>query len=150
MALVWFGGQIGWWWVTPLVGFGIGIVRRPPRLALAISLLVGGLGWGLPLALLALSVPVAKLASAVEGVVGLPATGGQLILLITVLLGCMLCMVGCWVGIAGMRLLLSNPFCQAQKREQPKEGKNSSLHEQLVSPSAQSGQVSGQKRDRAS
>ncbi len=104
LALIWLGGQVGWWWMTPMVGLGIGVVLRPAWLALVVSLVVGGLGWGLPLALLAASAPVRHLASAVESVMGLTATGGLVIMLATVLLGCILSIVGTWVGIAGKRL----------------------------------------------
>jgi hypothetical protein len=104
LGLIWLGGQIGWWWITPLVGGVIGIVLRPVWLALVVALAVGGLGWGLPLALLAASAPVGQVASAVESVIGLTATGGLVIMLATVLLGCILSGVGAWVGIAGKRL----------------------------------------------
>jgi len=105
VGLIWLGGQIGWWWVTSLVGVVIGFALRPAWLGIIVALLAGGLGWGLPLALLALSAPVGAVASAVESVIGLSATGGLAIILATVLLGCVLGIVGAWVGIAGRRLL---------------------------------------------
>ncbi len=104
LALTWLSGQVGWWWVTPIVGVLIGLLLRPAWLALVTSLAVGGLGWGLPLALLAFTAPVGRLAAAVEAVMPLPATGGALIILLTVVLGGVLSLVGTWVGIAARRL----------------------------------------------
>jgi hypothetical protein len=104
LALTWLSGQVGWWWVTPLVGVLIGLLLRPAWLALVTSLAAGGLGWGLPLALLAFTAPVGRLAAAVEAVFRLPATGGTIIILLTVVFGCVLSLVGTWVGIAGRNL----------------------------------------------
>ena len=108
LALTWLSGLVGWWWVTPLVGVLIGLLLRPAWLALVTSLAVGGLGWGLPLALLAFTVPVGRLAAAVDalfdGLIGLPATGGTLIILLTVVVGGVLSLVGTWVAIAARRL----------------------------------------------
>jgi hypothetical protein len=104
LALTWLSGLVGWWWVTPLVGVLIGLLLRPAWLALVTSLAVGGLGWGLPVALLAFTAPVGHLAAAVDALIGQPATGGALIILLTVVVGCMLSLVGTWVGIAVRRL----------------------------------------------
>jgi hypothetical protein len=108
LALTWLSGQVGWWWVTSIVGVLIGLLLRPAWLALVTSLAVGGLGWGLPLALLAFTAPVGRTAAAVEALVdassGLPATGGTIFILLTVVVGCMLSLVGTWVGIAARRL----------------------------------------------
>lgn len=108
LALIWLSGQVGWWWVTPLVGVLIGLMFRPAWLALVTSFAVGGLGWGLPLALLAFTAPVGRLAAAVDALfdarIGLPATSGALIILLTVVVGGVLSLVGTWVGIAGRNL----------------------------------------------
>ena len=108
LALTWLGGLVGWWWVTPVVGVLIGLLLRPAWLALVTSLAVGGLGWGLPLALLAFTAPVGRLAAAVDalfdGLIGLPTTGGALIILLTIVVGGVLSLVGTWVAIAARRL----------------------------------------------
>lgn len=104
LALTWLSGQVGWWWVTPLVGVLIGLLLRPAWLAVVVSLSVGGLGWGLPLALLAFTAPVGRLAAAVEAVLRLPATGRTILILLTVVMGGVLSLVGTWVGIAARRL----------------------------------------------
>ncbi len=104
LALTWLGVQSGWWWLTPIAGLIIGLLLRPARLAILVALLAGGLGWGLPLAILAFSAPVGPIAAAVESVIGLTATGGVFIIVLTVALGCVLCVVGAWVGIAGRKL----------------------------------------------
>ena len=107
LALTWLSGLLGWWWVTPLVGVLIGLLLRPAWLALVTSLAAGALGWGLPLALLAFTAPVGRLAAAVDALldarIGLPATGWALIILLTVVVGAVLCLVGTWVAIAGRR-----------------------------------------------
>jgi hypothetical protein len=104
LVLTWLSGLVGWWWVTPMVGVLIGLLLRPAWLVVLVSLAVGGLGWGLPLALLAFTAPVGRLAAAVEIVMTLPATGGTIIILLTVVLGGVLSLVGAWVGIAARRL----------------------------------------------
>lgn len=78
----------------------IGILVRPAWLAMVISLVVGGLAWGLPLALLAFNTPLVRIAVAVEAAIGLTATDGAILVLFTVALGCVLSIVGTWVGIA--------------------------------------------------
>jgi hypothetical protein len=105
VVVIWLGGLLGWWWLTPLVGLALGLALSPTRRALLVALIAGGLGWGLPLALLALSAPVAPLAAAVEGVVGLPAAGGALVVLVTLLVGAGLSVVGAWVGTTGKQLV---------------------------------------------
>jgi len=105
-AVVWIGDQIGWWWVTFLVGLAIGIALRQARQALAVALTVGGLGWGLPLALLAASAPVGGVALVVASLAGLPAAvGATVVILATPLVGCILSVVGTWLGLTGARLL---------------------------------------------
>lgn len=104
LVFAWLSGQAGWWWVTAIVGLLIGILLRPTWLAILVSLAAGGLGWGLPLILLALNAPVGRIATAVEAAIGLTATGGTIIILLTVVLGCTLSIVGTWVGIAARRL----------------------------------------------
>lgn len=104
LALTWLGVQSGWWWLTPIAGLLIGLLLRPARLALLVALVAGMLGWGLPLAILAFTQPVGPLAAAVESVVGLPSSGGAVIIILTVALGGVLCVVGAWVGIAGKGL----------------------------------------------
>src|SRR5258708_16511746 len=66
LVLAWLSGQAGWWWMTAIVGLLIGILLRPTWLAILVSLAAGGLGWGLPLALLALNAPVGRIPAAVE------------------------------------------------------------------------------------
>jgi len=101
----WLTLLIGWWWVTPGLGLLIGLLVRPAGVGLLASLCAGGFGWGLPLAVLALHAPVARVAVAVESVVGLSSTGGVAILVLTVALGCILSITGTWVGVAGRHVL---------------------------------------------
>jgi hypothetical protein len=106
VAVTWLVSHIGWWWVTFLVGLALGVTIPLARRALLVALVVGALGWGLPLALLAVSAPVSGVAAAVASLVGLPAAGGAIIvILVTPLVGCILSVVGAWVGLSGKRLL---------------------------------------------
>lgn len=100
----WLALQIGWWWLTPVVGLLIGVFLRPAGLSFLASLCAGGFGWGLPLAVLATNAPLKSTARAVESVVALSFTGGVLIIVLTIVLGCILSIVGTWMGVAGRRL----------------------------------------------
>jgi small-conductance mechanosensitive channel len=100
----WLALQIGWWWLTLIVGLLIGVLLRPASIGFLASLCAGGFGWGLPLAVLALNAPVKSTAHAVESVVGLSSTGGRLIIVLTIVLGCILSVIGTWVGVAGRQL----------------------------------------------
>lgn len=131
VAVVWVGGQIGWWWVTPLVGLALGLALPQARRALVVALIIGALGWGLPLALLAVSAPVGGVAAAVAGIVGLPAAVGAIaVILATPLMGCILSVVGAWVGLTGRRLL---PAGEIEKRAR---ALSASVCTRLTRPSA--------------
>ena len=100
----WLALLVGWWWVTPVVGLLIGIFLRPAGVGFLASFCAGGLGWGLPLAVLAAQAPVGKVANTVESVIALSATGGALILVLTIVLGILLSVVGTWAGVTGRRV----------------------------------------------
>jgi membrane protease YdiL (CAAX protease family) len=104
LALIWIGSLVGWWWLTMLVGLALGFLLRPTWVALAISLLASGLAWGLPLAWLAMSAPVARTAKAIESLLGLTSTGGVAIILLTILYGCFLGVLGTWAGLTARGL----------------------------------------------
>jgi hypothetical protein len=44
LVLAWLSGQVGWWWMTAIIGMLIGILIRQAWLALVTSPAVGGLG----------------------------------------------------------------------------------------------------------
>lgn len=104
IAINWFALLAGWWWLTPAVGLLIGLFFRPGGLSLLVSLWAGCLGWGLPLAVLAINEPVKSVASIIESVVGFSSTGGVLIIVLTIVLGCVLSTAGTWVGLASRRI----------------------------------------------
>ena len=91
-----------------MVGMLIGLMLRLAWIAVLVSLAAGGLGWGIPLALLAFNEPIGRIAAVVEAVIGLTATVGTIIILLTVVLGCVLSIVGTWVGIAARRLFIAS------------------------------------------
>lgn len=103
-AINWLALLAGWWWITPVIGLLIGLGLYPARLSFLASLAAGGLGWGLPLAVLALNAPIKSIANAVESVVGLSSTGGVIIIMLTVGLGCVLSTAGTWVGVASRKV----------------------------------------------
>ena len=116
----WLALLAGWWWVTSVVGLLIGLFLRPASVSLLLALCVGGLGWGLPLAVLATYAPVMKIAATVESVIGLSSTGGTLIVVLTIVLGCLLSIPGSWVGITIRHLL---PGQGQQTFEQPAQAR---------------------------
>jgi hypothetical protein len=97
VALVWLCNAFGLWWVTFIMGCLLGLLPRRKD-AFGAAALIGGLGWGLPLLLQALHAPVGQVAATVAILVGLGSTGGPLVILLTVLLGMVLCVVGAWLG----------------------------------------------------
>jgi hypothetical protein len=101
VAADWLALLNGWWWVTPVVGLLIGLCVRPARVCVLLTFCVGGLGWGLPLVVLATYAPVGSIATAVEGVVALSSTGGVAIIVLTIIWGCVLSVIGMWVAYAG-------------------------------------------------
>jgi hypothetical protein len=104
----------GWWWLTPIIGLFIGLTLRPIGMGILVSLCAGGLGWGLPLAILAIHTPVKSIANAVESVSALPATGGIAIIGLTVALGCVLSVVSSWVGTTSRNCFAKN---QAERQQ---------------------------------
>ena len=103
VTINWLVLLAGFWWLTSAIGLLIGLFLRPASVGFLSSLCVGGFGWGLPLAIMAISAPVGSVANAIESVIGLSATSGVLMIVLTVILGCILSMLGTWVGIAGRR-----------------------------------------------
>jgi hypothetical protein len=99
MALVWLCNVFGLWWATLLVGILAGLPLRG-KSAFAAAVLIGGLGWGLPILLQALHTPVGRVAATVAILVGLGSSDGPLIVLVTILLGIVLCVAGTWLGVA--------------------------------------------------
>lgn len=105
IAVNWLSLSVGWWWFTPVIGLLLGLFLRPAGVSFLSSICVGGLGWGLPLAVLALNAPVKSVANAVESVVGLLSTGGVAVIVLTILLGCVLSVIGTWVGVVGRSMV---------------------------------------------
>jgi hypothetical protein len=104
VAVNWLALLVGWWWLTLFIGLTIGWMLRPALVDLCPSVSVGRLGWGLPLGVLALQAPVSSTANALESVSGLPPTGGTLVIVLTLLSGCILSVVGARAGVARAQL----------------------------------------------
>jgi hypothetical protein len=105
VALVWLCNAFGLWWATLVLGCLVGLLVRGKD-AFGAAILIGGLGWGLPLLVQALHAAVGQVAATVAILVGLGSSGGPLILLLTILLGVLLCMVGTWLGVALRSLVM--------------------------------------------
>src|SRR5258708_915397 len=86
IAINWLVLTIGWWWFTPILGLLLSLLVRPVSISILTSLCVGGLSWGLPLAVLAVNAPIKSVANAVESVVGFSSTGGVVIIVSTIIL----------------------------------------------------------------
>lgn len=93
-------------WSMPLIiGVGLGVLLRGGRAWLG-ALVVGGLGWGIPLLWQARTEPVGAVAGVLGGLLGLPA---PVALALTVLVGVVLALAGVWVGVAARRLVSKRP-----------------------------------------
>jgi hypothetical protein len=98
-VLIWLGQLLGYWWLALIIGLLLGIAVIPARFALLLAALSGGLGWSLPLFYRSTYLPIGNTASMVGSILGLGSTDGWIIILLTVLLGILLCLSAAWVGI---------------------------------------------------
>ena len=98
--LIWLGQLPGYWWLVVVIGLLIGIIVIPARLALLLATLSGGLGWGLPLLYRSTYLPIGNTASIVASILGLGSTDGWIVILLTIILGILLCLSAAWTGIA--------------------------------------------------
>lgn len=90
---------IGLWWVTPLVGLVLGLLLGGFRSA-GIAFLSGLVGWGLGLLWQEIHIPIGGTANAVAGIMGFGASGGVIVIALTLLIGALLATAGAWVGVA--------------------------------------------------
>ncbi len=104
IAVVWIGAAFGLWWITVLAGLAIGLIVPRGRGAFGASALAGLLGWALPLAVAAVGLPIGRAASVVAGIMGFGTANGALVIVLTLLLGLLLCLSGAWIGVALRRL----------------------------------------------
>lgn len=95
----------GLWWVTLVCGGLLGLLVRGWRSVVG-ALLVGALGWGIPLLWRARTEPVGAVAEVLGGLLGVP---GAVALAITLLVGVLLALAGAWVGITTRRVLSHEP-----------------------------------------
>jgi hypothetical protein len=100
LAAAWAANLFGFWWVTFLVGVGLGLVVRRGPAALGWGALVGALAWGLPLAWMSRIAPVGRTAQVVSGILGVRGSSAPAIAL-TVLIGVLLGLTGAWLAAAG-------------------------------------------------
>jgi len=104
--LAWLVMAAGGWWLTFPLGLAAGALQARRLHALGAGLLVGLLGWGLPLAAIALAgAPLGRTALVVSGILG-AAAGGVPAIAVTVLTGILLATAGAWLGLALRRLAL--------------------------------------------
>jgi hypothetical protein len=103
-ALIWLGQILGLWWLALVVGLLLGIIMSA-RFALVLALLSGGLGWGLPLLYHSTHLAIGKTAAVVASIVGIGSANGWIIIVLTILLGMLLCLSSAWTGIALRQVL---------------------------------------------
>jgi hypothetical protein len=99
-ALIWLGLHLGFWWLALAIGLLLGLTIQPAKFALVLALLSGGLGWGLPLLYRSTYLAIGKIAALVASIVGLDSANGWIIIVLTILLGMLLCLSSTWTGIA--------------------------------------------------
>ena len=104
-TLIWLGQLLSFWWLALIVGLLLGLIIMPAKLALALALFSGGLGWGLPLLYHSAYMAIGNNASVVASIVSIGNTNGWIIIVITILLGMLLCVSSAWTGIALRQVL---------------------------------------------
>ena len=100
------GSLAGAWWLALPMGVLLGASRRTQRAAILTGAGIGLLGWLLPLAWLALSYPIWRAASVLSGILGVGVLGPAAAVLLTGLVGALLCGAGSWIGAALRRYAL--------------------------------------------
>lgn len=105
IVVVWAGSLAGLWWVATPTGLAIGLLVPRTGTALVVAAVVGVLGWGIPLAVQALSVPIGRTAAVVAGIMGL-GSNGAIVVVVTLVVALLFAIAGAWVGSAIRRLLL--------------------------------------------
>jgi len=103
--LIWLGQLLDFWWVALIIGLIVGFIIMPARFALGLALLSGGVGWGLPLLYRATYLAIGSDAAVVASIVGVGSGNGWVIVVVTILLGALLCVSSAWVGVALRQVL---------------------------------------------
>ena len=99
-TLIWLGQFLNFWWLALVIGLLLGFTMKPARFALLLAVLSGGLGWGLPFLYRSSYLAIGKTASVVASIVGIGSTNGWIVIVLTILLGILLCLSAAWTGIA--------------------------------------------------
>lgn len=109
LVVIGVANAFGLWWVTMLIGFLIGLLVRGALPGVIVAGLPAVLGWGLPLAWQALSVPIGRAADVVGGILGFGAGSGGATIIATLILALVLSLSGLWLGAALRRLFVLSP-----------------------------------------
>lgn len=98
--VLWGGDRFGLWWLALVVGALAGILLRGARATAGAAALAALLGWGGDLALQALSVNIGGAAGVLATILGFSASGGAVVLVVTLVFAVMLALGGAWLGAA--------------------------------------------------
>ena len=118
LLLVWIANHVGLWWVTAVVGLGIGLALRPARAALLLSWLVALAAWGLDLLVQSFQSDIGGVAGIVALIAGLPRSSGYVVIVLALVFASLLALAGAWVGVALRRVMLAFGLPAASARRQ--------------------------------
>lgn len=124
IILIFSTNYLGFWWFTILIGIIAGIVVRRGWVAFILSLLIGGLGWGIELIYQTFFLPVTRTASLIASIIGLSNSDGWIVIVATILLGILFCECGTWFGSA-LKSLISLVKSQGTLSESGKDKRGS-------------------------
>ena len=97
-TIVWLTGAWGWWWVALVLGLVVGLMVRRRLACWCVGLGSGLLGWGLPLAWMSISSPVARASTDLSSLMGY--SFSAMAVLVTLVVGSALGACGTWLGRA--------------------------------------------------
>ena len=103
IVVVWGANHFGLWWITAVVGLGLGLMIRGALRLLALAALVAVAGWGLALAWQSFGTDIGGAAAVVATIMGF-GRSGFLVVLLALIFAALLALAGAWLGAALRRV----------------------------------------------